>query len=131
MCAVGQVLFDNRLGEVPHSAVLHHQPALLNLLQCRKSWNLDDDEVALVAQTGDGAPVVGGSSGPRVAGHLRCGDGVCPQGDGLFHDIVDVALFQRSLGCLSSVQNMHRSAYLSHSRGRRASKLRAAVPSGS
>ena len=49
----------------------------------------------------DGAPVVQQEvPGGVVAGHLHGGDGVRPQGDGLFHHVVDMPFFQQVAGVL-------------------------------
>ena len=61
---------------------------------------VDDDEVAQIAG-GNGTTVVQREvpSGV-VAGGLHGNDGVGPQGDSLFDDVVDVALFQQVVGVL-------------------------------
>ena len=87
---------DLRGGEVPHRAVLHHQNTLLeDLFNVEIPEIVNDYEVRQISR-GDSPPVVQKKvPGGVVAGHLHGGDGIRPQGDGHFHDIVDVALFQQ------------------------------------
>ena len=99
--AADQVGIDLRQGEVGHRTVFHHEDAsLVDLLDVEVLEIIDDDEVGQIAG-GDGAAVVQQEvPGGVVAGGLDGGDGVSAQGDGLFYDVVDVALFQQVVGVL-------------------------------
>ena len=96
-----QIRLDLRGWEILDLAVIHHENALLvDLLDVEVLEIVDDDEVCQIAG-GNGAPVVQQEvPGGVVAGHLDGSDGVGTQGDGLLHDVVDVALFQQVVGVL-------------------------------
>ena len=98
--AVDQVGIDLRGGEVPQLAIVHQLAPLIDHLNVEIIEIVDDHKVGQVAG-GDGAAVIEQEvPGGGVAGGLHGDDGIHAQGNGLLHDVVNVALFQQVVGML-------------------------------
>ncbi len=96
-----QVRLDFRFRNLPRHAVLRHQhalfvdPADIEVLEV-----VDNHEIPQIPRR-NGPPVVQEEVARGVmTGDLHRGNGVRSQGNGLFHDIINVALFQQVVGML-------------------------------
>ena len=98
--AFDQIGIDFRCGEVTKLTVVHQLAALIYHFDIEIVEIINDNEVAQIAG-GNGAAVVQQEvPGGGVAGGLYGDNGIHTQRNGLFHDVVDVALFQQVIGML-------------------------------
>ena len=99
--AVHQIGVHLRDREIRDLTVLTHQHApLVDLLDVEMLKIVDDHEVAQITGSNGAAVIQQEIPGGVVAGGLDGGDGRYAEGNGLFHDIVDVAFFQQIAGVL-------------------------------
>ena len=99
--AVHQIGVHLRDREIRDLTVLTHQHAtLVDLLNGEVLKIVDDHKVAQIAGSNGAAIVQQEVPGGVVAGGLDGGDGRYAQGNGLFHNIVDMPLFQQVAGVL-------------------------------
>ena len=100
MGAVDQIGVDLRRGEVTKLAVIHQLAPLIDHFNIEILEIINDNEIGQIAG-GDGAAVIEQEvAGGGVAGGLYGDDGVNAQRNGLFHDVVDMTLFQEVVGVL-------------------------------
>ena len=100
MGAVDQIGVDLRRGEVTKLAVIHQLTPLIDHFNIEILEIINDNEIGQIAG-GDGAAVIEQEvAGGGVAGGLYGDDGVNAQRNGLFHDVVDMTLFQEVVGVL-------------------------------
>ena len=98
--AFDQIGIDFRCGEVTKLTVVHQLAALIYHFDIEIVEIINDNEVAQIAGGNGTAVVQQEVPGGGVAGGLYGDNGIHTQRNGLFHDVVDVALFQQVIGML-------------------------------
>ena len=90
-----QIGVNLRSVKLPQNAVVHELALLVHHLDVEAVPIVDDHKIRQIAGSNGAAVVQQEVPGGGVARSLHGHDGVCSQGDGFFHDIVNVALFQQ------------------------------------